>query len=283
MTSIVRWLPVFAACLAGCATLDQHAVGRTDRLAAPPFIVTYQRAPVGGHTLVLPATLDPITTEHYQSDGRAAALQPLLNAIDAALAGHACCDFQPTPVPAQGAPSLYVGSVDGEHAPAGTGIEQEDHEEYPPLIAHMLKPTPAWQTQIAELAAAHGAARVVRIQVSFTQFPKADKGFFGKKVVLGTHHEQDIRLLSAVDKPVEVLALTGVVVDSRGEVLRGGVEGIAGYDAPFLVQVLEMGRDIDPTAIDRLVNEERRADLPGTPLKWQAALDQLLHQLLRDG
>lgn len=280
MHSVVR-LGLLAVCVSGCAALDELAVGRTDRLNGAPFYVTYQRAPASDDALVLPVSVDPVAAEHYLSGGRAAALGPLLDAINTALAQHPCCTFDPTPGLPAGAPELYVGSLDGEHAPAGTGIDRLPHEEYPPMIAHLLKPTAAWQQAVSKLAARHSASRIVLVQLAFTQFPKADKGLFGKKVVLGTHYEEPIRVLSAVDKPVEVIELTGVVVDADGRVLRGGAEGIVGDDAPFWVQVLELGRDIEPAAIRRLVAEERRADLPGTPLKWQAALDQLLHQLLR--
>jgi hypothetical protein len=61
--------------------------------------------------------------------------------------------------------------------------------------------------------------------------------------------------------------------------LRAGGEGIAGYDAPFWVQIFEAGKDIDTQAIEELARNERRDDLAGRPLKWQAALDQLLVQM----
>jgi hypothetical protein len=76
-----------------------------------------------------------------------------------------------------------------------------------------------------------------------------------------------------------VVALTGVLLDADGNVLRVGGEGIAGYDAPFWVQVFKAGKDIDTDAIEQLVKSDRRDDLAGQPLKWQAALDQLLAQM----
>lgn len=280
MNPLVRWLPVLAGCLVGCATLDALSVGRTDRLPRAPFYVTYERNPVEGPVLILPVAPDLLAREEFLSQGRSEALEPLLTDLGAALAGQGCCSVAADAALPGGAPQLYVGSLEGEFAPSGTGIERQPHEEYPPMIAHLMKPAEPWRDAVAALAGARGATRVVLISVSFTQFPKADSGFFGKKVVLGTDHEEKIRFLSAVDKPVEVLAITGMVLDAQGNVLRAGAEGIAGMDPEFWVQVLELGQDLDPAAIARL-RTERRDELPGRPFKWQAALDQLLHQLLR--
>lgn len=280
MNSLVRWLPLLAGCLIGCATLDALSVGRTDRLPRAPFYVTYDRKPADGAVLILPVAPDKLARQEFLPGGRAEALEPLLEDLRAALAQQPCCAYAATAALPGGEPELYVGSLAGEFAPPGTGIEQESYEEHPPLIAHLMKPAEPWRAAVAELAAARGAARMVMINVSFTQFPKADSGFFGKKVVLGTHHEEKVRFLSAVDKPVEVLALTGVLLDAQGNVLRVGAEGIAGMDPEFWVQVLELGQDLDPAAVAG-IHAERRDDLPGRPFKWQAALDQLLHQLLR--
>ncbi len=276
----VPWLLAFLLGLSACAALDEAAVGHTDRLYAAPFYVTYEQHAAARPVVVLPVILDPVSAEPFNLAGRGQALQPLLDALDAALDADTCCRYVATrALPARCGPTVYLGMLDGETAPDGTGIEQEDYDEYSPLILHALKPDAEWRTAAAELAAQHDAARILFIQLAFTQFPKADRGFFGKKVVLGTDYEVPVRFFSAVDGPIEVIALTGVLLDAQGNMLRVGGEGIAGYDAPFWVQVFEAGKDIDTDAIDRLVRSERRDDLAGQPLKWQAALDQLLEQM----
>lgn len=276
-------VPVLLALLLGlsaCAALDEAAVGRTDRLYAAPFYVSYAQHAAARPVVVLPVTLDPVSAEPFNLAGRGQALQPLLDALNAALAADTCCRYLANhALPARGAPTVYLGMLDGESAPDGTGIEQQDYEEYSPLILHSLKADAEWRAAAAALAAQHDAARILVIQLAFTQFPKADRGFFGKKVVLGTGYEVPVRFFSTVDGPIEVIALTGVLLDAQGNMLRAGGEGIAGYDAAFWVQVFEAGKDIDTDAIDRLVRSERRDDLAGQPLKWQAALDQLLEQL----
>ena len=265
----------------GCATLDQAAVGRTDRLTDPPFYKTYAKS-TGGTTIVLPIFVDPESAEPFNMAGRESALEPLLDALDAALAAQSCCRHVASPsLPATGGPIVYLGMLDGEFAPSGTGLEQEFYEEYSPMILHVLDPRPDWRAAAIAIAAREQASSILVVQLAFTQFPKADRGAFGKKVVLGTDYEVPVRFFSAVDKPIEVIVLTGILLDPSGEPLRAGGEGIIGYDAPFWVQVFEAGKDIDTRAIERLVADERRDDLPGRPLNWQAALEQLMQQMTR--
>lgn len=267
--------------LSACAALDEAAVGRTDRVFDAPFYVTYIEHTAERPVVVVPVTLDPVSGEPFNLAGRGQALQPLLDALNASLAAENCCRYVADhTLPALGGPTVYLGMLDGETAPEGTGIDREYYEEYSPMILHSLKPNAEWWAAAATLAANHNAARILFIQLAFTQFPKADRGFWGKRVVLGTDYEVPVRFFSAVDGPIEVVALTGVLLDADGNMLRAGGEGIAGYDAPFLVQVFKAGKDIDTAAIDALIKTDRRDDLPGQPLKWQAALDQLFAQMI---
>lgn len=268
--------------VAGCATLNQAAVGRTDRLTDAPFYMTYAKHGAGGTTVVLPIAIDPVSAEPFNMAGRESALEPLLDALNGALAAQSCCRYVASPsLPETGGPVVYLGMLDGEFAPSGTGLEQEFYEEYSPMILHVLEPRVDWRTAAAAIAVREQASSILVVQLAFTQFPKADRGVFGKKVVLGTNYEVPVRFFSAVDKPIEVVALTGVLLDPTGTPLRAGGEGVIGYDAPFWVQVFEAGKDIDTRAVERLVADERRDDLPGRPSNWQAALEQLMRQMTR--
>lgn len=258
--------------VAGCAALDEAAVARTDRLKGAPFYKTYRK----GEGEPQPALLVPLRA----APSDASRLEPLRAAIDDYLRSQACCRATDLELPA-GAPLLYVGSAEGEDVPLEAGDIREDFEKYPPMIVHYAKPATGWKSAAGELAMREGATRIVVTQLDFVQYPKADKGFFGKKVVLGTHHEQDVRFLSALDKPIEVLQLSGAVLDTNGRELCAGAEGIVGSDAPFWVQVLEAGKDIDDESLARVLHTERREDVPGAPLAWQVAADQLLWNLLR--
>ncbi len=257
---------------AGCAALDASAVGRTDRLQEAPFYKTYRRADGDpGVALMLPLRAEPAA---------ASRLEPLRAAIDGYLQSQPCCRPTDAELPA-GAPWLYVGSAEGENLPGEVPEMREDYEKYPPMIVYYARPKADWRAAAADVAGREGASRIVVTQLDFVQYPKADKGFFGKKVVLGTHHENKVRFFSAIDKPIEVLQLSGAVLDAAGNELCAGAEGIVGSDSPFWVQVLEAGRDIDDELLERVLHEERREDVPGAPLAWQVAADQLLWNLLR--
>jgi len=71
------------------------------------------------------------------------------------------------------------------------------------------------------------------IKLGFSEYPKADKGAFGQKVVLGTGYEEGIKFLSAEDKPVEVLQVTGMLLDREGNIIRSGAEGIVAKDTTW--------------------------------------------------
>jgi hypothetical protein len=110
---------------------------------------------------------------------------------------------------------------------------------------------------------------------------KGYSGVFTKEVALGTGYRQSIKFLTAEDKPVEVLHLTGVLLDATGKVVRAGAEGIVLRDTPFIAQAVDASRVFDAQEIQRVLSQERRNDLPGSPLKIDVALDNLLAQLTR--
>jgi hypothetical protein len=110
---------------------------------------------------------------------------------------------------------------------------------------------------------------------------KGYSGVFTKEVALGTGYRQPVKFLTAEDKPVEVLHLTGVLVDAQGRVVRAGAEGIVLRDTPFLAQTIDVSRTFDDEELRRVLTQERRNELPGAPLKLDVALDNLIAQLTR--
>jgi hypothetical protein len=80
---------------------------------------------------------------------------------------------------------------------------------------------------------------------------------------------------------VEVLHLTGALVDAQGKVIRAGAEGVTLRDTPFLAQAIDVSRLFDDRELARVLTDEHRHDLPGAPLAIDIALDNLLAQLTR--
>jgi hypothetical protein len=270
--------------LGGCATLDAAAVAETHRLEEGEF---YRDSgpgarPAVAKAVLLPAALDPELAGVLGYDRRDGEFAPLLAAVDADLAARACCRFLPgTALPA-GAPHLYVGSAVGEFAPPEGEQQVVPQDQFPPMVMHLRRPSPAWRAAMAELLAREGASHAVVVSLGVSQYPKGRRGAFGKQVLLGTGHEEPIRFLTAEDKLLEVLQLTGVLVDAEGRVVRAGAEGILARDTPFAAQVFDVTKVLDARTLEQVLTVERRADLPGNPLKWQVALGNLLAGLGAD-
>ncbi len=273
----------FSVLLAGSSSASMPAAGRTDRLKGAPFYKLYNKKAAvanaaSGHFAV---GIDQTSAAEFSFAGREQALQPLVVAMNAyldslgwskPLAGEA--------LPEQGAPYVYVGSAEGEAAPPAAARQRQEHDKYPPMVIDIQNPSAAWRAQLPAVAGGQQVDYVLWLKLGFSEYPKSDKGMFGKKVVLGTGYEESVKFLSAEDKPLEVLQVTGIVLDREGRVVAAGAEGIIAKDTPFWAQVLEVKEGSSNAALQQLVHAERRTDLAGQPLKWQAALHNLMAHLL---
>ena len=284
---VSRWIGsvvCLAATLAGCAPLDRIAVGQTQRLEEGQFYVDTAGPTPGpvGSVLTMPVTLDPELAGHLGYGDRSGEFAPLLAAMDARLKGMPCCRFSATAALPSDAPHVYLGSAQGELAPPEAEQQLLPHDRFPPMVLHLARPSTEWSMATRDLLAREGLGHAVIIRLGVSQYPKGRDGVFGKQVLLGTGHPEPIRFLTAEDKLLEVLQLTGVLVDASGRVVRAGAEGIIARDTPFLAQVVDVTRVIDEESLRQVLTTERRTDLPGDPLKWEVALDNLLAQLRGD-
>jgi hypothetical protein len=268
----------------GCASLDELAIAQTERLEEGEFYATVGpglQGPVDP-AIVLPAVLGPELANSPSYGRRAGDFAPIMAALNGALADDSCCRLVAAAALPPGAPHVYVGSADGELAPFEARDQVLPHDEFPPMVMHLRRPSAAWQQAMAGLLAREGATHAILVSLGVSQYPKGREGVFGKKVVLGTGHEEPVRFLTAEDKLLEVLQLTGVLVNAQGQVVRAGAEGILARDTPFAAQVLDVEKSLDDRTLQAVLTTERRKDLPGQPMKWQAALDNLLWQLQGD-
>lgn len=226
-----------------------------------------------------PLIFDKEMSEEFFYQGREIVLQPLVNVMNQYLDSLAWSQPMTGQLSEKGLPWLFVGSSEAETAPPVTITMRQDHDVYPPMALYLEKPSKSWKQSFSQQMAEQDADFALLMWIGLTEYPKADIGLFKKKVVLGTGYEHEIRFLSAMDKPVEVLQLTGVLLDREGNVIRAGAEGFLHEDSPFWVQTLEAGTSIDDKAIEKLFTEERREDLPGRPLAWKVAMDNLVDRL----
>ncbi len=222
----------------------------------------------------------PSLKSEFAYQGRERALMPVMDVMDAyidslgwivAWNGREFSD--------RGMPFVFVGSAEADAAPPPASMHRTESDKYPPVVLHLDKPSKKWRDDFSKQFSETDGNYFLMIWIGFSEYPKADKGIFKKKVVLGTGYEREIRFLSAIDKPVEVLQITGVLLDKKGNVVRAGAEAFFHEDTPFWVQVLEMSKSIDDKSLHNVILEEKRDDLPGNPLAWKVAVHHLLHQL----
>ncbi len=269
----------------GCASLDDLAVGETHRLDDAPYYVGISRPqpPPGSCAIVFPVTLDREVDATFGYARRAAEFEPLLAALNARLVarGHGCIREAAGAPNSSAAPRVYVGSAESDYAALADKEQRLPSDRFAPMVLHLDRPGGEWREQAAALVAQAGVPYAIVVQLGVSQYMKGYSGVFTKEVALGTGYRQPIKFLTAEDKPVEVLHVTGVLVDATGKVVRAGAEGIVLRDTPFLAQAVDASRVFDPQEIQRVLGQERRNDLPRSPLKLDVALDNLLAQLTR--
>lgn len=228
-----------------------------------------------------PAELDEKMKTEFFYQGREEMFLPLLDSLNLFMNSLAWSKEARGSIAIKGAPYLFVGSSEAESAPPATMMMRSEEELYPPMALYLEKPSRQWKGSLRQLIDENAGDYALLVWVGLTEYPKGNKGVFKKKVVLGTGYEREIRLLSAVDKPVEVLQLTGVLLDRNGEIVRAGAEGFLHEDSPFWVQALDAGTTVSDNMVKTLFTEQTREDLPGNPAAWKVAATNLLEQLTR--
>jgi hypothetical protein len=259
-------------------------VAETHRLGEAPYYVDLagRPPPPGSCAVVLPPTADPEFARTFGYETRAGELEPLLAALGRRIEERQGCVRGVREQPgAAGAPRVYVGSGESDHAPIDVGDQRVPGDRFAPMVLHLARPGAEWRREVAGIVARAGVDYAIAIQVGVSQYTKGYSGVFRKEVALGTGYRKPVKFLTAEDKPVEVLHLTGVLVDARGRVVRAGAEGVVLRDTPFLAQAFDVARLFDERELARVLTDERRHDLPGAPLTIEVALDNLLAQLTR--
>lgn len=273
-----------AAGLSAAGPVCAAVVAETHRLEEAPYYVNVagRPPPRSSCAIAFPVTIDPEFVHTFGYTGRAGELEPLRAALDERIGSRQGCVRGVREMPtAAGAPRVYVGSAESDYAPPDVGDQRLPGERFAPMVLHLARPGTEWRREVGEIVARSGVDFAIVIQVGVSQYMKGYSGVFRKEVALGTGYREPVRFLTAEDKPVEVLHLTGVLVDGRGKVVRAGAEGIVLRDTPFAAQVVDVERVFDDEQLQRVLTQGRRHDLPGAPLKIDVALDNLIAQLTR--
>jgi hypothetical protein len=271
---------------ASAGWLDNLAVGETHRLEPGTFYHKVRKAPpaAGQRVAVLPVGLDRELAASFEYADRARVFTPIGDAVQARLATtEGLRVVEATALPKDGAPRVYVGSATGDLAPPDAEQSASAPGDLlPPMVLHLERPSKAWQDAARKFMAAEGLTHLIVVNVAVSQYPKEQRGLTKKAVLLGTGYAAPVKFLTAVDKPIEVLQVTGLLVDADGRVLRAGAEGVLGRDTPFTAQIFDISKVLDDEALQAALTAERRHDLTEAPLALEVAVDNLVAQLLQD-
>ena len=256
---------------------------RTYRLSKAPFYKTFDKKvkfTADTHTLHLPVQIDKMTIGEFFYEKQEQALQPILSTFDAYLDSLSWSTVMSMgDFPTKGAPYLFVGSSESVVAPSSAEMLREEFDKFPPMALHVDKPSKQWKETLLQKMEDSGIDHALIFWIGFNEYPKANKGVFKKKVVLGTDYEPEIRFLSAELEPVEVLQISGMLLDKEGNIIRAGSEAFLYEDSPFWVQAFGASTSIDDNTLANSITEIRREDLPGQPLAWKVAIHNLTQQL----
>jgi hypothetical protein len=144
------------------------------------------------------------------------------------------------------------------------------------------RPSRSWVAAMAPALETAGDDLLLVITLEIGEYWVHQKNLLGgKEVRLGTAHTMDVPWLTSLDQPVQVLQLTGAVVDREGRAVRIGAEGLLARRTNLVLSGLGAQALIGESDIE-LVRTIRREDLAGRPLAWQVALGNLVAQLTGD-
>jgi hypothetical protein len=141
------------------------------------------------------------------------------------------------------------------------------------------RPSPEW-TAAARAALEQGNARhalVLTLEVG--QYWVSKSGWTNRKSIeLGTGYSMPLPWLTSLDAPVNVLQVTGALMDRDGLAVRIGAEGMLARRTSLVMSGVGAQALITDDDVQQL-RTLRREDLPGQPLVWQVALRQLVADL----
>lgn len=141
------------------------------------------------------------------------------------------------------------------------------------------RPSDDWTKWAAEAMSGAGVPNALSITVEISDYYIRQTGLSGrKKVDLGTGYTVSLPWMTGTDTPVSVLQLTGALMNSDGDAVRIGAEGMVARRTGLLAGALGAHRIISDDDVDQL-RTARRNDLAGQPLVWQVALRNLVAEL----
>lgn len=281
MTVACRLLPILLLALltSACAAWPALDLGQSYRDRPLGRAPHYDGDAVrrDGRLLHAAVAIDPWTFDRVDGAVRTE-LQRLNLMIGNALASTFASRPLQAPLPASGRPKLWVGlppddgAVDFADLPPGPDGRR-------PAVLRSWQPSRAWRDWAREALQREDADYLLLCWTGVGgQYPLQVNLRGDKALSIGTGYAPTLPWLSALDQPVEIVQLGGLLIDRDGRVLRAGAEGMMALPTAFSAGVLGLRRTLQASDVAALPSR-LRDELPGRPLVWQVATGNLVAQL----
>jgi len=227
-----------------------------------------------------PVVFDKRLEEGFFEEARRRALLPILDEMNAYLDRLNVAKKLPmVDLPVRDEPDIYVGNEAASGSPATN--PNVDGNSRPDMIIYRYNPSQKWKEELLRIAEQNDVDYALFITLGISEYFVRQKNLLGsKELELGTGYKLPIKWLTDLNTPVEVLHVSGALLDKNGKILRAGAEGIVAKQTGFLWSLFDVKEMLTPEDIRKLLHDERRKDLPDKPLTWQVSLQNLVAQLL---
>ncbi|MCK5148207.1 hypothetical protein KAR48_15735 [bacterium] len=264
--------------VSGCATMKHFRTSRTVTLEKAPYIHGKLKKATVHKIAHIPVTVD--NSQHHLKD------KAPWDAIAKDVSQWMTDQKWSIPIDAilmkeLESPEIYVG--DKEYGDFSTILTDDDEDQDSYMVLHTTNPSYKWRNKIRARCKAAGTTHVLHIQIGRSEYRIRQKDWKGRKeLILGTGYRVPVKWLTSLDDPIEVVHFTGALMDSSGHILRAGAEGIlAAKSASILESAIGIGKGVSNKKMKKLTTSVRRKDLPGKPLSYQVALQNLVANLLK--
>lgn len=273
-------LPVVLLAVSGaCASARQSLPARLQYEV--PFYTTYVPEAVAPSAIVAHLPVSPAVSQ----DVPLPSLRALVASMNAFLdsAGWST-PLSATPEWADEGPAVDVAVASREDVAASPAADARAGR-HPPLAVSGNRPSARWRGSLAEIARHEGADYVLFVGLAASRHPLWERGGLSLRMELplGTGYVVPVSWVHQVGTPVLVLQLRGALLGGEGRVLRAGAEGIMAREPRVMPSLRSVLPFFTEDEFRRVLTEHRREDLPGQPLAWRVAIQNLVAQLLQRG
>jgi hypothetical protein len=199
----------------------------------------------------------------------------------------------PIRLPIDDEPLVYIGNVANPGYPGEQYMAEWQAENQNAFMGLFTdKPSLAWCDSLREISRIDTISYFLFITLGVSEYLPRKQNILGfREVEMGTGYTIPLGIFIGGDDPVPVIHLTGALLDSNGNILRAGAEGIIARPHSIGNIFEDIKHVVSGDFSESLLRkenlmeliDERRTDLQDLPYAWQVALQNLVDQLLTTG